>query len=371
MADMMIEKLARVLVEYSLAIEPGDQFVVMASVAAEPLVREVFRLAARRGAHPIARISLPGLDEILLKESPEETLDDVPALARQDFAQADAILTIMGSMNSQALSGVPPARMARAARAQQDEQRAFLRRISAEPPEIRWCGTLFPTHSGAQDAHLSLADYEAFVYHAMRLDLADPVAAWQEVSERQARYCEALGRHDEIRIVGADTDLRLRTKGRMWINADGKLNFPDGEVFTGPIEDSVNGHIRYSYPTVFQGREAEDVHLWFENGVVTKWEARRGKELLDELLGLDEGARRLGEFAIGTNYAIPTFTKNILFDEKIGGTCHLALGASIPPTGGKVESALHWDMVCDLRDGGTITADGETVVKDGRWLIDG
>jgi aminopeptidase len=369
MADAMVKKLAGVLVDYSLEIEAGDLFVVQASVAAEPLVREVVRLAARKGAHPVARISLPGLDEIVLRESPVEALDYLSPLSVQDYERADALLSITGSLNSQALSGVPPERMARVTRAQSGLQREFIRRMSSEPPEIRWCGTLFPTNSGAQDAHRSLSDYEAFVYHAMLLDEADPVAAWQEMSTRQAGYCRALGGHDEIRITGDGTDLRLRTRGRTWINADGKVNFPDGEVFTGPLEDSVNGHIRFNYPTVFQGREAEDVELWFEDGVVTRWEARRGKELLDELLAMDEGARRLGEFAIGTNYAIPGFTKNILFDEKIGGTCHLALGASIPPTGGQVHSALHWDMVCDLRNGGEITADGETVVRDGLWTI--
>jgi aminopeptidase len=369
MADVMVERLARVLVDYSLAIEAGDLFVVTASLAAEPLVREVFRLAARKGAHPIARIGLPGLDEIVLKESPEEALDFVSPLSAQDYEKANAVLTIMGSMNSQTLSGVPPQRMARATRAQVHIQQEFIRRMSSDPPEIRWCGTLFPTYSGAQDAHLSLADYEAFVYHAMLLDTPDPVAAWQVMSARQAHYCQFLGERDEIRVVGDDTDIRMRTQGRSWLNADGKVNFPDGEVFTGPLEDSVNGHIRYTYPTVFQGREAEDVQLWFEDGVVTRWEAKRGRELLDELFAMDEGARRLGEFAIGTNYNIPTFSKNILFDEKIGGTCHLAVGASIPSTGGQVRSALHWDMVCDLRRGGTIIADGETILQDGQWTI--
>jgi len=369
MADAMVEKLARVLVDYSLDIQAGELLIVAGSIASEPLVREVVRLAARKGAHPVARISLPGLDEIVLRESPIEALDFESPLVTHDYETANAVLTIMGSLNSQALSGVPPERMARSQRAQGKLQNEFLRRISTDPPEVKWCGTLFPTHSGAQDAHLSLSDYEAFVYHAMMLDTPDPVLEWNRMSEQQAAYCALLETHNEIRVVGEDTDLRFRTSGRKWINADGKVNFPDGEVFTGPIEDSVNGHIRYSFPTVFQGREAEDVHLWFKDGVIERWEAKRGKELLDELFAIDEGARRLGEFAIGTNYAIPTFSKNILFDEKIGGTCHLAVGASIPPTGGQVKSALHWDMVCDLRRGGVITADGEVVLQDGAWKI--
>lgn len=216
---------------------------------------------------------------------------------------------------------------------------------------------------------MSLEEYERFVYRAMLLDRPDPVAAWHEMHARQDRYCKWLSEHDEIRIVADDTDLRLRTRGRTWINADGHYNFPDGEVFTGPIEDSANGHIRYSYPTNFQGREAEDIRIWFENGIATRWDARRGKELLDELLAMDDGARRLGEFAIGTNDAVPAFTRNILFDEKIGGTCHLALGRSIPQSGGVNQSGLHWDMVCDLRHGGRVEADGEVFHENGKWLI--
>jgi aminopeptidase len=203
----------------------------------------------------------------------------------------------------------------------------------------------------------------------MLIDTPDPVAAWQEFSARQSGYVDYLGAHDTIRVVGPDTDITMRTAGRRWISADGHLNFPDGEVFTGPIEDSVNGTIRYTFPTVFMGREAEDVQLWFEDGRVTRWEAKRGKPLLDHLLTMDDGARRLGEFAIGTNYAVPVFTKSILFDEKIGGTCHLAVGRSIPLTGGRNESNLHWDMVCDLRQGGEISADGEVFHRDGKWLI--
>jgi aminopeptidase len=369
MADTRIERLAQVMVDYSLEIRAGDLFLISGEVCAEPLVREVYRLAVRKGAHPVLQLSLPGLTEIYFKEAPDESLDSLPPLALYEVEQANAYLEIMGGSNTQELSGVDPARMARASRARAPIIQRFMQRAISEGRELRWCATLFPTYSAAQDAHMSLADYEAFVYHAMMLDTPDPVIAWQEMSARQAGYCERLHQHDEIHIVAEDTDLRLRTRGRRWINADGRLNFPDGEVFTGPLEDSVEGYIRYPYPTVHAGREAEDVRLWFEKGEVVRWEARQGKELLDELFAMDPGARRLGEFAIGTNNAVPTFTKNVLFDEKIGGTCHLAVGASIPITGGQVQSSLHWDMICDLRRGGAIYADGDLIHENGEWKI--
>ncbi len=369
MADQRVEKLAQVLIDYSLEIRPGDLFLITGETVTEPLVREVVRLAARRGAHPILRMTLPGIQEILLKETPFEGLDWVSPLAEFEVEKIDAQLTIWGDSNTQELSGVDPARVAQVQKARTALGQRFAARAFSAGRDIRWCGTLFPVHALAQDAHMSLADYEEFVYHAMLLDIPDPVQAWRDFSGQQERIKEVLSRHSEIRVVAPDTDLRVRTEGRTWINADGRLNFPDGEIFTGPLETSANGHIRYTYPTVYAGREAEDVHLWFEDGVVTRWEARQGQSLLDELFAMDDGARRLGEFAIGNNFHIPTFSRNVLFDEKIGGTCHLAVGASIPMTGGQVQSALHWDMICDLRQGGAIYADGDLIQENGEWKI--
>ncbi len=369
MADSRIEKLAQVLVDYSLEIRAGDVLRIRAETAAVPLVREVYRLAVRRGAQPLLRLGLSGLAPVFFREAPDEMFDKIPPLAMQETEGITADLTIMGEANTHELSGVDPSRIARVRKAYQPVSQRFMERAMTTDRDLRWCGTLFPINALAQDAHMSLADYEDFVYHAMRLDTPDPVQAWRDFSAQQEHYREVLTAHDEIRVVALDTDIRVRTKGRTWISADGHLNFPDGEIFTGPLETSVNGHIRYTYPTVYGGREAEDVQLWFEDGVVVRWEARQGKELLDEMFAMDEGAKRLGEFAIGNNFAVPTFTKNILFDEKIGGTCHLAVGASIPMTGGQVQSALHWDMVCDLRQGGAIYADGELIQENGQWKV--
>lgn len=370
MADSRIEKLAQVLVDYSLEIRAGDVLRIRAETAAEPLVREVYRLAVRRGARTLLRLGLSGLTPVFFQEAPDEMLDQPPLpLAMQEMEALTAELTIMGESNTHELSRVDPSRLARVNKAQHPLSQRFMERALTADRGLRWCGTLFPLNSLAQDAHMSLADYEDFVYHAMMLDTPDPVQTWRDFSAQQERYREILSGHDEIRVVAPDTDIRVRTKGRTWISADGHLNFPDGEIFTGPLETSVNGHIRYTYPTVYGGQEAEDVQLWFEDGVVVRWEARQGKELLDQLFAMDDGAKRLGEFAIGNNFAVPTFTKNILFDEKIGGTCHLAVGASIPMTGGQVQSALHWDMVCDLRQGGAIYADGDLIQENGAWKV--
>lgn len=367
--DPMVVRLAQVLVDYSLEIKSGDLFRIRAETVAEPLMREVYRQATRKGAFVYVEAVLPGLAEIFLKEAPEELLDYVSPIDQFAIENITAYLSLFADSNTQHLAGVDPTRFARRQKANRPITERFIARASSENRELRWCGTLFPTFAQAQDAKMSLSDYENFVYHAMRLDTPDPVAAWHEASARQQKWVDHMQQHDTIRVVAADTDITFKTAGRTWVNADGKMNFPDGEVFTGPIEESVNGTVRFTYPTIFGGREAEDVTLRFADGVVTHWEARRGKELLDELFAMDAGARRLGEFAIGTNECIPTFTKNILFDEKIGGTCHFAVGASIPETGGINKSALHWDMVCDMRSGGAIYADGELIQENGVWKI--
>ncbi len=371
MPDPMLEKLAKVLVEYSLEVKSGDLMRIRGSDINVPLAREVYRLAVNKGAHPFLELAPEGFSEIFFKEAPEESLDWVSPVAEFVVENIDVDLAFFGSENSYSLAGVDPARQARFQKARRGLADRYMERSFTGEVEsrLRWCGTLMPNNSHAQNARMSLTDYADFVYHAMRLDSDDPVAEWRKVSELQAKYVDYLTPKSEIRIVAEDTDLTLKTTGRTWINADGKLNFPDGEVFTGPLETSANGHIRYQFPTIVQGRGAEDVHLWFEDGVVVRWEAREGKSLLDELFAMDDGARRIGEFAIGTNYNIPKFTKDILFDEKIGGTCHIAVGHSILGTGGENESALHWDMICDLRNGGQISADGEVFHDNGEWRI--
>ncbi|PZN11446.1 MAG: aminopeptidase [Bacillota bacterium] len=367
MFDPRITKLADVLVRYSLGLEAGDHFLITGTDLAAPLVREVYRAALRAGAHPEVLVQLEGLAEIFLKEASEEQLRTITPLQRVTYEEYASRLAIQAPRNVKGLSGVDPRRMAIAQEARKELSAKLMERIGRGG---KYCVTLFPTHALAQEAGMSLADYSEFVFEACFLNEDDPVAAWRDVSRRQQRIVDFLNETRELRVVGEDTDLTLSVAGRRWVNADGHVNFPDGEVFTGPVEDSVNGHIRFSFPGIFQGREIEDIRLRFEDGRVVAAEAARGQDLLEALLGTDEGARYVGEFAIGTNDRIRRFTRNLLFDEKIGGTVHLALGASYPMTGGRNQSAIHWDMICDLRRGGEIYADGELIYRDGKFLID-
>jgi aminopeptidase len=366
MSDPILQKFARTLVRYSLDTRPGDFFLIRTTTLAVPLVQEVYREALAAGANVLARLSFDGQDELFLRNADDEQLTWIAPTEQVEAEQVTARLNIGAPFNTRSGAGLPPERAITRARALQEIQRTGARRAAAG--ELRWCSTLFPTHALAQEADMSLMEYQEFVYRAMLLDREDPIAAWQAFSAEQQKKADFLNGVKSLRIVAEDTELSLRVDGRKWMNSDGHRNFPSGEVFTGPVEDSANGHIRFSFPAIRGGREIEGVHLWFENGRVVEATAERGEEDLLKELGMDEGARYLGEVAIGNNYGIQRFTKNTLFDEKIGGTCHLALGASYPDTGGKNESAIHWDMVCDLRPGGEVYADGALIHKDGQWV---
>lgn len=366
MADPRVQTLARVLTEYSLKITPGDKVLVSGPAVALPALREAYRAALKLGALATYRITDSDFNEILLREGSDQQLEFIADPEREAIEYYDALLMFWSESNTKQLSNIDPARVA----LQRKAQRPLLARRLERAAEgsQRWVGTLYPTQAHAQDANMSLSEYEDFVYGAGLLHQPDPIAAWREVHDEQQRVIDFLSTRKTIRIVALDTDISYGIAGRTWINCSGDQNFPDGEVFTGPIEDSVNGTVRFTYPSVYGGRESEDVRLTFENGVVVKATAARGQEFLESMLGMDEGARRLGEAAFGLNYGITKFTRNILFDEKIGGTMHMALGAAYPETGATNASALHWDMICDLRDG-EVYADGELCYKGGKFTI--
>ena len=367
MPDTRLQHMAQVLVRYSLGIKKGDRLAIETGPIAAPLVREVVREALRAGAYPETFVALPGVQEIILKEGSDEQLSYIPAARRMVIEEYETRLQLFSQDNTRALSGVDPARMAVAQKSARDLLHTSLQRTAEG--SVRWCIAMFPTNAYAQDADMSLSDFEDFVYRACFLDDEDPVARWQELSKQQERYVQWLRGKHAVHVRGQDTDLTLSIDGRTFINSDGHFNFPDGEFFTGPVEDSATGYIRYSFPASISGRSVEDVRLRFENGVVVEARAAQGQDFLDKMLAMDEGARRLGEFAFGNNPNIDRSIKNVLFDEKIGGTVHLALGASIPETGGVNQSALHWDMVCDLRRGSEIRVDGELFCKDGKFVI--
>jgi aminopeptidase len=366
MKDPRIENLARLLTEYSLQLQPGQIVSINGNAIAAPLIRECYRAALRRGAFVFTEIALDGLNEIFYSEANDDQLKWVSPIAKFRTQRIDASLGIWGGENTKALSRIDPKRMAAAATARKPLSKLFMER--AGTGALKWVGTQWPCNASAQDAEMSLEDYETFVFDAGHLRDPDPVKTWKRISKDQQALTDFLNKKREIRFVAEDTDLRFSVKGHKWINCDGKHNFPDGEVFTGPVIESVEGHIKFSFPAVHGGREVEGARLTFEKGKVVRAEAAKGEDYLKAMLAMDAGASYVGETAIGTNYNVKRYTKNTLFDEKIGGTVHIAVGAGYPETGNRNRSGLHWDMVCDLRNGGEIFADGELIQKNGKFL---
>ena len=367
MQDIRIERWAQTLVNYSLSIKAGDAVAINATPAAAPLIEAVYREVLRVGAHPLPQISLESLNEILLREGNDAQLMMPPPTATTLAEHVNAQLTIYSSNNTKALSGVNPQRSALRRKALMAARSLAGKR--EQVGEYRWSLTLYPTQSYAQDANMSLHEFEEFVFDACFLNDADPSAKWKELSEQQQHLVNWLKGHHKVHILGEGTDLTLSIQDRIFINSDGKRNFPSGEFFTGPVENSANGVISYEIPTTYDGHAVEGIRLVFHEGKVIEATARQGQEILEHMLNIDEGARYLGEFAFGNNTRINRGIKNILFDEKIGGTVHLALGNSYPETGGVNHSALHWDMICDLRKSGEVWVDDTLFLKDGKIPI--
>jgi len=367
MVDPRVETVARILVDYSVKVKPNQLVRIAGAPEGAPLILAVYQKVLERGAHPFLQLELDEAGELLYRYASNAQLDYVPPFRKDVIEQIDAAIGIWTDVNTKHLSNADPAKQSRRATALRPLSDRFLDRAAKK--ELHWTGTIYPTQAFAQDAEMSLREFEDFVYSGCLVHESDPIKAWKKISREQQHIVDRLNKARKIHVVGPDTDLRLEVTGRKWENCDGHENFPDGEIFTGPIEDSVNGHIRYSYPACAYGREAEDVRLWFKDGKVVKATAAKNEEFLLKMLKTDKGARYVGEFAFGTNYGIQRFTKNTLFDEKIGGTIHLALGKGYPESGSKNQSAIHWDMVCDLRQGGEVRVDGTLFLKDGKILI--
>jgi aminopeptidase len=364
--DERLSKLADVIVGYSTSVCSGDEVRIEGHLPTTPLMRELYRSALSAGGHPSATLIVNEAIEAQLEEGNDEQVEWVPPDARWTLERGDVWIVLDGAENTKHLSGVDPTRLARRLKAREPFQLRYLER--SERGEFRWVLCGYPTNASAQEAGMSLPEYEDVVFRAAFLDAPDPVRAWQDFGEGLDRIASFLETISELRIVAEDTDLTLGVAGRSWIRSNGTSNLPDGEVFTGPVETSVEGTIRFTFPATIRGRQAEDVRLRFQGGEVVEATAARGEEFLRELIGMDDGARRAGEFAFGLNDAVTDYTGSLLIDEKLGGSVHLALGRSVPGTGGENASALHWDMVCDLRKGGEVYADGELVYRDGRFL---
>jgi aminopeptidase len=364
MADPRITKLAQVLVHYSLNLKPGDSLFLSTSPLAHELNLAVYKEATLAGAHIFAQNSIPGAGEIFLKHATDEQLNHISPIYWTLLDSFQAYLEIGASHNTRELSGVDPAKQGAARKARGELFSKLLEKMATG--EMSWCYTVYPTDSAAQEADMSLSEYQEFVYGAGLLHLDDPVAAWKEEAARQQKLIDWLAGKDQVVLKGKDIDLSFSIKGRGFLGAAGTENFPDGEIYGSPVESSVNGWVRFGYPALYGGQEVVDIELWFEEGKVVKEKAVKGQELLTKMLDMDEGSRYLGEWGIGTNYGIQRYTKNMLFDEKIGGTIHLAVGAGFPEVGSQNKSGLHWDMLCDMAES-EILVDGELFYKDGRF----
>ena len=367
MKDQRVEALAQILVRYSTKVGKGDTCVISSTTPAEPLALAVYEEVLRAGGLPMIQLAPDGATAAFYELASDDQLDWVSPMATWTAEESDVRIGIMADSNPRELSQADPKKQARAQKARRPLLDQTMKRAAAG--EHRWALTLFPTHAYAAEANMSLAQYEDFYYSACLVHDDDPVTAWSRQSDEVNRLSEWMQDKEEVHIKAPGTDIKLGVAGRTFIPCTGEHNMPDGEFFTGPVEDAVDGEVAFTFPAAYGGREVSGVRFRFEGGKIVDASAERGEDFLIEMLDTDDGARRLGELGIGTNYGIATGTKEILLDEKIGGTVHMAIGASYPESGGLNESAVHWDMVCDLRRGGSITVDGTELQRDGRFVV--
>ena len=367
--DSRISKWAQTIVNYSVEVKPKQKVMIRGSYAAMPLIKEVYREVIKAGGLPDFRLSESELSEIFLKEASNEQIMYVSHPEEWIIENYDAFINIGGENNLKSLSSVPSEKIKILMQAKKKLNEIYFSRASKN--ELKWVITHYPTNSSAQESGMSLNDFEDFVISACYLDKENPTEEWRRVSRMQDKIIDFLKNKKNFRYVSKDTDLSFSAEGRKWINSDGRHNFPSGEVFTSPVETSINGRVRFSFPAIYSGKEIEDISMEFKNGEIIHASAKRGDELLQTVLSVDEGARRVGEAAIGTNYGINKFVKNMLFDEKIGGTIHIAIGNGFEEANGKNKSAIHWDMLCDMKEQGEIYGDGELFYKNGKFLIKG
>ncbi len=363
----VLPRYAQLLTQYCLAVQPGDRVFISTTPLAEPLLREVYIAAYQAGAALVdCDLAFQDRDRLLLDFGSDAALIRPPTLSKLAMETYDCYLNIRAPYSLREPNPVHPERIKTRQEALAPINKAYFERTADRRLRRNLCQ--YPTQASADEAGMTLPEYEQFVFNACKLNTPDPQAAWLQVRASQQRIVDHLNACSTVRYLTEGTDLTFSTAGRTWMNSDGQTNMPSGEVYTSPVENEVNGTIHFSLPGIYQGNEVQNVVLWVKDGWIEKWEARVGQDFLDHIFSLP-GTRRFGEAAIGTNYDIDRMTKNILFDEKIGGTVHLAIGQSYLQTGGKNESLVHWDMITDMTRGGEIWADGEKIYQDGKFVI--
>lgn len=366
------EKYASVLVDYSTNVKEGDLVLIRAtSPMAENLIKAVYKRVLQKGANPLVRTSICDLSDMFIKYASDKQLDYIDPISKMEYEKIDKYISIGAPLNVKNMARADKAKMARRSKATKELSELLLSRSAKG--EASWVIADVPTNALAQEAKMSFDEYSEFLFNACFLDLDNPVEKLLEMDKEQKRWTEYLDKVNKIRIVGEKTDISFSTQGRKWISCSGLNNYPDGEVFTSPVEDSAEGEIYFDFPAIYRGNEAHKIHLKLEKGKVVEAHAEKGEEFLISMLDMDEGSRFVGEIAIGTNEMIKDVTGNILFDEKIGGSIHMAVGASYPETGGENTSGLHWDIIKNMKDsngnGGEIYADDILIYKNGKFLI--
>jgi aminopeptidase len=368
MSEQAYHKLAQILVDHSTKVGPGDRVAIETTTNAQGLVREIYQLVLQRGGYPHILLNLPEQEKLLFEFANDEQLTFTHAFQKLVTDQFEVYIRVRADLDPRALSDVPGARQALRQKGMAPIRNTMLQRGATKA--LRWVLSQIPTEGYAKEAGMSLDEYSDFAFSACHVDenTSDPVAHWENIRKHQLKMIESLEGHDQVRLKGVNVDLTLSIRGRKFNNSYGLHNMPDGEIYTGPVEDSVNGWVKFTYPAIYQGQMVEGVELQFEKGRVISAKAKVGEQLLLAMVASDEGSHYLGEFAIGTNYEINRFTRNILFDEKLGGTFHMALGAGYPETGSQNTSTIHWDMICDMRQDSEIQVDGVTIYRDGRFI---
>lgn len=362
------DKYAEVLVDYSTNVQKGDLVIVRAeSIHAKELLKAVYKRVIERGGYPLIRANIADLAEVFLKNATDEQLDYIDPITKMEYETVDKYISIGAPLNTKNMARADLKKLARRGKATKQLSETLLGRSARG--EASWVIADVPTHALAQEARMSLDEYSEFLFKSCYLNLDNPVAKLKELDEKQKKWADYLNNVKKLRIVGEKTDITFGVEGRKWISCSGLNNYPDGEVFTSPVENDVNGEIFFDFPQNYRGNSAHGVHLWIENGQIVKAEAEKGENFLHAMLEMDEGSKGIGEIAIGTNDEIQEVTGNILFDEKIGGSIHMAVGASYPETGGKNVSGLHWDMIKNMKNGGKIYADDVLIYENGKFTI--
>ncbi len=362
------EKYAKVLVDYSVKVQPGELTIIRtSSYLSQPLVKEIYKQVLQRGAHPVVRMAVEGLSEIYIKNATNEQLEYIDPMTETEYEQAKNFISIGAPLNVKNMARLDSKKLAKRSGVMKHLTEKMLKR-SAQG-DLNWVIANFPTNALAQEADMSFEDYSEFLMKACYLHLENPAAKWQEIGQKQEKIAQYLNTKSKIRIIGEKTDITFNTSERIWKSCAGEYNFPDGEIYTSPVENSAEGQIYFDFPQIYNGNEAQKVLLTLKNGKVIDAKAAKGEEFLNNMLNMDDGSRFVGEIAIGTNEMIQDVTGNILFDEKIGGSIHMAIGASYPDTGGKNVSGLHWDLIKNMKNGGQIYADDVLIYENGKFLI--